>query len=92
MVSNQPRTDLRGRRLENDASPGLATVTAFHHDKHDAEKRHVKPCFDMIASSGEGRSYIIQKFGGTSLGKFSLNIVENIIRSARTTLLGPLPT
>lgn len=25
--------------------------------------------------------YVIQKFGGTSLGKFSLNIVDNVIMS-----------
>jgi aspartate kinase len=27
----------------------------------------------------DGESWLVQKFGGTSLGKYPLNIVENVI-------------
>lgn len=27
-----------------------------------------------------GKSWIVQKFGGTSIGKFAANIAENIVR------------
>ena len=29
---------------------------------------------------GTSRAWVVQKFGGTSVGKFALNIAENIVR------------
>lgn len=49
-------------------------------DNREASK-YKMPVNKIETSRTDADSWIVQKFGGTSIGKYPLNVVENVVKS-----------
>ncbi|KAI9747537.1 MAG: hypothetical protein M4579_007444 [Chaenotheca gracillima] len=69
----------------HDAGNGVSGVVPAQQDsEHEQQQRQQQRQRQQVNGESSRGSWIVQKFGGTSLGKFAVNVAEDIVKPGLT--------